>query len=321
VIHHFVHRDGETREVETLDPAWLRPDSDAVVWTDVREPAAADAETLRLMFGLHPLSVEDALQAMHHPKVEAYDSYLYVVLHGIAFRQEAHAFDTLDVDFFLGRNFLVTVHDGRRRSVSHVAELCRRNPLILKEGPVSLMHRIVDTMVDHYRPEVDELESWLDEIEGRVFSGNRPDLTREILAVKRDITSMRRVVVPQRDIVGRLARREFQWIGQEHAYRFRDVYDQLVRLADEATIFQDRVTGILDAHLAAVSNQLAQVSKMLTGLAVILGPLTVLTGVFGMNVQLPTFPGGESAQFLWIAGAMALMTGTTFFLFRRKGWL
>ncbi len=98
---------------------------------------------------------------------------------------------------------------------------------------------------------MDELEEWLDEIEKQVLDEQRQILTSDILAVKRDISSMRRVVIPQRDIVGRLARREFDIINQEMAYRFRDVYDQLVRLADESIIFQDRVTGILDAHLAA----------------------------------------------------------------------
>jgi magnesium transporter len=183
------------------------------------------------------------------------------------------------------------------------------------------MHRIVDHMVDHYRPEVDELESWLDDIENRVFTSDRDDLTKEILAVKRDISSMRRVVVPQRDIVGRLARREFALIGQEHAYRFRDVYDQLVRMTDEAVMFQDRVTGILDAHLASVSNQLALVSKVLAGIAVIFGPLTVFTGMFGMNVDLPLFPGGEGAQFWWISGLMILLTVAIYLVFRRRQWL
>jgi len=317
----YVHRDGCTTQAEQVDISWLDPGSNAKVWVDVRQPTPADAELLRTTFHFHPLAIEDALQSSHYPKVESYGSYLYVILHGIDFKQEEHAFETIDIDFFLGRNYLVTVHDGGRRSIAEVAQRCERNDFALAEGPVALMHRIVDNMVDHYRPEVDELENWLDDIEGRVLEDNRPDLTKEILAVKRDISSMRRVVIPQRDVVGRLSRREFDLIGQEHAYRFRDVYDHLVRLADEATMFQDRVTGILDAHLAAVSNQLALVSKVLAGIAVILGPLTVFTGMFGMNVALPAFPGGPGAQFWWIAAIMAAMTGGIYFFFRRRDWL
>jgi magnesium transporter len=321
VISYYIYRGGRIETVDEIDRSWLDPASAVTVWADIRQPGAEDAAALRDLFGFHPLSVEDALESRHHPKVESYESYLYVVLHGIDFKQHEHAFETLDIDFFLGRNFLVTVHDGQRRSLAEVAKLCERTAIPLSEGPVGLMHRIVDRIVEHYRPEVDELESWLDEIESRVVAGTREELTGEILAVKRDIASMRRVVIPQRDVVGRLARREFDLIGQEHAYRFRDVYDQLVRLADEAILFQDRVTGILDAHLASVSNQLALVSKVLAGIAVIFGPLTVVTGMFGMNVPLPTFPGGDGAQFWWIIGFMTVLTAAIFYVFRRRGWL
>lgn len=321
MIVYYIYRNGRVESVDNLDPSWLDPASNVTVWADIRQPGPMEAQVLRDVFGFHPLSIEDALQASHHPKVESYGSYLYVVLHGIDFKQPEHAFETADIDFFLGRNYLVTVHDGRRRSITEVAELCDRSDIPLREGPVALMHRIVDRQVEHYRPEVEELESWLDEIESRVVKGTREELTGEILAVKRDIASMRRVVIPQRDVVGRLARREFDLIGQEHAYRFRDVYDQLVRLADEAIMFQDRVTGILDAHLASVSNQLALISKVLAGIAVIFGPLTVVTGMFGMNVMLPGFPGGEAAQFWWILGVMGTLTAAIYYAFRRRGWL
>ena len=321
MIAYYSYRDGRVERVEKIDRSWLEPASAVTVWADIREPGAEDAAVMRDLFGFHPLAIEDALQARHHPKVESYNSYLYVVLHDIDFKQEEHAFETLDIDFFLGRNYLVTVHDGRRRSVAEIIKMCEHTAIALSEGPVGLMHRIVDRVVEEYRPEVDELESWLDDIESRVVAGPRREMTEEILAVKRDIASMRRVVIPQRDVIGRLARREFDLIGQEHAYRFRDVYDQLVRLADEAILFQDRVTGILDAHLASVSNQLALVSKVLAGIAVILGPLTVVTGIFGMNVPLPTFPGGEAAQFWWIVGLMTVLTALIFYAFRRRGWL
>jgi magnesium transporter len=321
MISYFVHRDGRTVSVEAIDRAWLAPASGVTVWADVREPTVHDAEVLRETFGFHPLSIEDALQSAHYPKVEWYGHYLYAILHGIDFKQAEHAFETQDVDFFLGPTYLVTVQDGGRRSIAEVAELCSRSEVPLREGPVALMHRIVDRMVDHYLPEVDELETWLDDIESRVLRASREDLTSEIIEVKRDITSMRRVLVPQRDVVGRLGRREFELISIEHSYRFRDVFDRLVRLADETIIFQDRVTGILDAHLASVSNSLATVSKALAGVAVILGPLTVITGLFGMNVSLPALPGGPAAQFWWITGGMTALTVTVYWLFRRRGWL
>jgi magnesium transporter len=320
LIRYFVHREGRTSAVEALDPAWLLPGSGAYVWADLAEPTEADGRVLREVFGVHELAVEDALGETHHPKVETYDGLLYVVLHGINFHASEHAFDTHDTDFFVSARFLVTVHDGRRRSIAHIVDLCGKSGHILAEGPMALMHRIMDTMVDHYHPEVDELEEWLDDLERQVLESPNESLMGEILAVKRDIRSLRRIVMPQRDVLGRLSRREFDLISQEMAYRFRDVYDQLVRLADDAIIFQDRVTGILDAHLAGVSIQLAQTSKLVAVIATLFGPLTVLTGMYGMNVPLPNFPGGEGLQFWWVLGLMSTASIAMFVGFRRSGW-
>jgi len=306
--------------VDRLDPAWLSADSDAVVWADVAEPTDADGVVLRDVFGLHELVVEAAFQRETNPKVEPYDHYLYIVLHGINFDAVQHRFETHETDFFLSSRFLVTIHDGQRRSIAHISELCTRAKHVLGEGTVALLHRIVDTMVDHYRPEVDELEARLDEIEQHVIETPTESQTKEILAVKRDITTLRRIVVPQRDVVGRLARREFDLIGQEMAYRFRDVYDQFVHMADDAMVFQDRVTGILDAHLASVSNRLADVSKVIAVIAALFGPLTVITGLFGMNVPLPSLLGNPQYQFWEIIGLMVISSALLFVWFKNKGW-
>ena len=320
MIRYFVHRSGLTELVDHLDPALLLSDSGAVVWADLSEPTEADGIVLRDVFGFHELAVEAALQRETHPKVESYGRYLYLVLHGIDYRAEEHCFESYETDFFLAANFLVTVHDGQRRSIAHVIELCSRAAYVLAEGPVALLHRILDTMVDQYRPEVGELEDRLDEIEKQVIEEPSESLIGDILEVKRDVTGLRRIVVPQRDVVGRLSRREFDLIGQEMAYRFRDVFDQFARMADDAIVFQDRVTGILDAHLASVSNRLASVSKLLTVVAVLFGPLTVITGLFGMNVPLPTLFGSPEHQFWEIIGMMLVSSACLFAWFRKSGW-
>jgi magnesium transporter len=129
------------------------------------------------------------------------------------------------------------------------------------------------------------------------------------------------VVIPQRDVVGRLARREFPQISNEMAYRFRDVYDHLVRYADEATMFQDRVTGILEVYLSAISNRLNQVMKVLTVVSTIVLPMTVLTGLWGINVPLPRFLGDDGVQFWWLVGIMAGITVAMLAIFRRKRWI
>ena len=317
----YVHENGQTRSAPRVEPGWLTQDSKVTLWVDLSTPAPEEAALLSDVFHFHPLSVEDALSAIHHPKIEPYQGYLYLILHGIDFERVEHQFATRDVDFFLGQNYLVTVHDGRSRSVAKWREICKRHEHVLAEGPVGVLHRIVDSMVENYRPEIDGLEEQIDQLEDEAIFGRRTNVVREILAVKRDLASLRRVVIPQRDAIGRLARREFPQISDEMTYRFRDVYDQLVRLSDEATLFQDRMTGILEAHLSAISNRLNLVMKVLTVMSTIFLPLTVLTGMWGMNVPLPAFPGGEATQFWWVAGCMGAISFLMLALFARIGWL
>jgi magnesium transporter len=188
-------------------------------------------------------------------------------------------------------------------------------------GPVPLFHRIVDAMVDGYRPEVEHLEDRLDELEQAIFGVRSPDLSRQILKAKRDVASLRRVIGPQRDVVARLARREFVDISTEMSFRFRDVYDHLVRIADDAMIFQDRLTGILDAHLSNISNQLNEVMKVLAVVSTIFMPLVVLTGIYGMNLHLPQFPGGADVQIWWVSAIGVFVTLVMLAMFRRKRWL
>jgi magnesium transporter len=317
----FVHRNGRTEQATSVDRAWVHPSGGATVWVDLAAPSIPEALILSDTFGFHPLSVEDAMAEQHFPKLEAYDGYLYAVLHGIDFRAAEHGFATHDVDFFIGPTYLVTVHDGYSRSIAELRDHCPRNSKILGEGPVALFHRIVDTMVDHYRPEIEKLEDRIDELEKGVFENPTPELLRDILAEKRDVSSIRRIVTPQRDVVARLARRDFVDISTEMAFRFRDVYDNLVRIADDALIFQDRITGILDAHLSNVSNRLNEVMKVLTVVSTIFMPLTLLAGIYGMNVTLPHFPGGDAAQFWWLVGLSLVVTVVMLGLFRRQRWI
>ncbi len=312
---------GQTTTTDKVDPSWLRPDSDAVFWVDVEKPSKEDARLLADVFKFHELSIEDALATSQHPKVEPYDNYLYAVLHGIDQQTAKTRFATRDVDFFLTARYLVTVHDGQSRSIAQVREACVRNGGVLSDGAPGLMHHVVDTMVDNYRPEIDRLEQRMDKLEREVFTHPRHDMIRAILALKRDIVSLRQVVQPQRDVLGRLARREFDVIPPQVGYRFRDVYDHLVRLADESLIFQDRATSLVEAHLSAVSNQLNTVMKVLTVIATIFMPLTFITGLYGMNVSLPHFGLGDDVMF-WVLlivmiGVVVAMLGW----FRRKQWL
>lgn len=308
--------------MDRVDPAWLAPASGVIFWVDLTNPTPEESrEVLDGVFHFHELAIEDAVSALQFPKVESYGAYLYLILHRIDFAASEHRFQTHDVDFFLGPNYLVTIHTGESRSFDHVTTVCGRNAMAMGEGPAALLHRLVDAMVDNYRPEIDELGDELDELEDCVFESGQANLAKDILEFKKNISSLRRVVQPQRDVVGRLARREFPFIEEQVAYRLRDVHDHLVRIADESMFFQDRISSLLDANLAIASNQLNGVMKVLTIIATLFMPLTVLTGMWGMNVPLPHLPGGEQVQFWWVATIMLVLSIGMLAYFRRRGWI
>jgi magnesium transporter len=320
LISVYVHRDGVTKQVERVEPEWLDPAAKTMLWVDLAKPGEDELRLLSDLFRFHPLSVEDARSAMQFPKVEPYQGYLYLVLHGIDLKKGQTQVATHDTDFFLGRNYLVTVHDGTSRSIDRLRNLCDQHERILAEGPVGVLHRIVDTMVDHYRPAIEELENRIARLEEVAFTGQQ-QMVRQVLKLKRELAELRRVLIPQRDAIGRLARREFPQISDEMAYRFRDVYDHVTRYAEEAIIFQDRVTGIVEVNLSTVSNRLNMVMKVLTVMSTIFLPLTVLTGMWGMNIALPRFPGSDAQQFWWIAGIMVVIAVLMLTVFRRNKWI
>ena len=317
----LVNEDGKTTRAAEIDPSWLQPGSPVIFWADIAQPEPRSRELLAGLFRFHELSVEDALSEAHHPKIESYDHYLYLILHGMAAERNSHGFVTQDVDFFLGANYLVTIRQQESRSIEQQQAICERHGSVLAEGPASLLHRIVDLMVDHYRPEVDALEDRLEDLERIVFEEPASNPLRAILLLKRDVSSLRRVTLPQRDALGRLARREFPEIPDQLAYRFRDIYDNLVRLNDDAISFQDRVTGLLDAYLSSQSNRLNQVMKVLTVIATIFMPLTVISSMWGVNVPLPGFPGPPGAQFWWVTGIMLAISAVMLWVFRLMRWL
>jgi magnesium transporter len=321
VISIYVHRNGKTERATSIDRAWFGPAAGVGLWVDLEAPSIPEMLVLSDTFAFHPLSVEDATASVRYPKVEAYDGYLYVILHGVDEHAHAGRFRTHDVDFFLGPNYLVTVHDGHARTIVELREQATRNPGLMADGAVPLFHRIVDAMVDGYQPEVEKLEEQLDGLEQALFTLPAQTLVRRILEAKRDVAGLRRIVTPQREVTARLARREFVDISTEMSFRFRDVYNHLTRVVDDVPVLEERLAGMLDAHLSSVSNRVNEVMKVLAVVATIFMPLMLVTGIYGMNVALPKFPGGDGAQVWWLAGIGAALVAAMLAMFRRRRWI
>jgi magnesium transporter len=284
------------------------------------EGASPDEERiLSDTFRFHPLAIEDCIQDVHHPKLDNYGDYAYLVVHGVRVGSEKRL-HTLELDVFLGRRYLLTYHSEPSRSVNEIWERALRNAPFAGRGPALLLHAILDAQIEHYFPVLEAIEKQADVLEEQVFGDATPRTLEAILGLKRDVAQLKRIAGPQRDVLARIARGEVPVVPPEQTLYFRDLYDHLFRLADMADGFRDMLQGSQDAYLSAVSNRLNEVMKALTLISTILLPMTVVGGIYGMN-----FDHMPELHFTWgypmALGMMGLSAAALVTWYRRKGWL
>jgi magnesium transporter len=299
----------------------LTEEPDAFHWIDLEDPTVKEATILEDPFHFHPLAIEDCLSEVHHPKVDDYEDYLFVIVHGIRFDAPTDQFITRELDIFLGRNYLITHHRGPMRSITAAREQCGKNlQAAMPKGVDFLIHQIMDQMFEHYFPNLDAIEDKIQLVQVEVFEHPTRETLDRIFVLKRDVLQLRRICTPQREIVHRLSRGEFRVISPKGAIYFRDIYDNLYRIVDASFAYQDMVQGTLDAYLTAVSNRLNETMKRLTIIGALLMPLTVITGVYGMNFDhMPELHWRYG--YLLILGLMAALSAGLFRWFKHKQWI
>jgi magnesium transporter len=299
---------------------------DAVLWVDFEStPAAEDEPILLNVFGFHPLAVDDALQESHVPKVDDWDQYLYVVLHAIAIGADRSELATLELDVFLGPNYIVTHHDAPIPAVGHVWESSQRDERYLSRGTDHVLYRIVDEMVAAYMPVVEKIDEAVETLEDEIFDRPTPRNLAELIQLKRSLLHLRRIIAPQREVLNKLARDDYPVIDAKDRVFFRDVYDHLVRLHDINESMRDLVAGALDTYLSVINNRMNDIMKTLTVITTLFMPLTFLTGFFGMNFFAPVAQPLQTWTALlpfWITlGVMISAPVGMIFWLRRRGWM
>jgi magnesium transporter len=312
----------QTRRLETpvmQDIPGLLKDRSRMFWVDLEEPTDEETGVLNGLLGFHPLAVEDCIQDSHSPKLDDYGDYIFMTVHGVDFSQLEERFSTHELDVFLGDNFLVTFHKQHHKSVFDTRGRVVKNPDHLLRSPDWLLYSILDAMVDNYSPAMEQFDERVNRVEADVFGHDADRALNEVLTLKREILHLRRIIVPQRDILNRLSHECERFIRKEHFIYFRDVYDHLVRISETADIYRDILTGILDAYLLLTSNRLNTVMKTLTIIATILMPLSVITGVYGMNFEhMPELRAPYG--YFTVLGVMATLVVVMLAVFKRKKW-
>ena len=301
-------------------------DTQGLLWVDLSCESPETCEPiLREAFGFHPLAVDDALAESHAPKVDDWGQYLYLALHAVVFDpKEDVQLDTLELDVFLGRNYLVTYQAQPIATVDRVWTMCQRDGRYFQRGVGYLLYQLADELATDYMPVIEQIDEAIDEIGDRIFDDPSPDLLERLFALKRALLRLRRIVAPQREVLNKLARGDYPVIGKEHNMYFRDVYDHLVRLHDIVESLRDLVGSALDMYLSVVNNRMNDVMKTLTIITTLFMPLSFLSGFFGMNFFQPVVPleawTGKLAFGLMLA-AIALVPVGMYLWMRRRAWM
>jgi magnesium transporter len=301
-------------------------DLQGVLWVDFEgTPPESDEPLLLQVFGFHPLAIDDALQESHVPKVDDWGEYLYIVLHSVAFDEtDGGRLDTLELDVFLGENYMVTHHDQPLAAIERVWDLSQRDERHVRNGPDYLLYRLVDEVVASYMPVVEQIDEAIDLAEDQIFARPTPYTLERIFTLKRATLHLRRIIGPQREVLNKLARDDYQVIDSEARVYFRDVYDHLVRLHDISESVRDLVGGALDTYLSVINNRMNDIMKTLTMITTLFMPISFIASFFGMNFFQPARPLTGWTDMPAFTLTMILMIVTPFIMFlwaRRRGWM
>jgi len=260
-------------------------DQEGLLWVDFHdEPDASCERTLRDVFHFHPLAIDDALRESHVPKLDDWDSYLYIVLHALAFDPASEEqLSTRELDIFAGRNYLVTHRDQDIPPLERVWAACPHDERMMGKGAARLLYHLVDEIIAGHMPVVDAIDEEMERIEELILSASGPGTLPHVLRIKRALLHLRRIVAPQRETLNRLARDEFAVIEPDNRVYFRDVYDHLVRLYDIVEGIRDLAAGALDTYLSVINNRMNEVMKTFTLITTLFMPISFITGFFGMN--------------------------------------
>jgi magnesium transporter len=315
--------DGDKLET-TTDLADIRAALEAGrrIWIDL-ERKTHDADVLLgEVLKLHPLTIEDIWAERSRPKIDDFDAYLYVIVHGIGAAKH-DMLKTVEIDLVLGPNWLVT-HDPAGLVSDDVGTELDHSARVMAKGVAWLAHAILDRAVDQYLPVIDQLDTEIEQLENDVLAlaGTRRGrhVLLRILSFKRRLQELRRMSIHQREILLRLSRGEIDELPADALPFYRDVYDHFLRINDIAEGYRDLVTSALDAYLSVQSNRMNEIMKTLTLISTVMLPLTFIVGLYGMNFK-------HMPELEWVWGypaallLMLVVAASILLWFRHRGWI
>ncbi len=294
---------------------------EGLLWVDIEDMTNEDAELVSNVFCFHPLVVADCISKnVHPPKIDDFDDYLFVIVHGINYHIESDVVETTELALFLGKNYLVTSHDVPMRSVSTMLDRVGKDGRPMRRGVDFLAHDLVDALVDNIMPTIEEMDDKSATIEAEALHEPKRETLTSIMQLKRSILALTRVILPQREIVNGLSRGEYALISERAQIYYRNIYDHLLRIEMLTLGLRDMAESALSTYLSSVSNRMNEVMKVLTIIATIFIPLTFIAGIYGMNfANMPELQWRYG--YFGILIVMAVIGISLVVYFRRRSWL
>src|SRR5258706_6815959 len=300
-----------SKNIEMFLMPTLLSDTNLFLWVDLENSTPEENKfVLEDVFHFHPLSIEDCVMVSPSPKVEEYSPkegdrfspYLFIVVHAVDYSRTDGVFATRELDFFLGKNFLVTYHTGPLKPVSLTEEQAVKATMHIARAPDRVAHTLLDAIVENYKPALDELSIEISELEQQALQNPCKQTLNKILQVKKEVLHLRQIMGPQREVFARFARGEFKLIRAHMVPYYRDVYDALFHISELAQGYTDSLTGILQIYLNMSSNQTGEVVKLLTMITIITTPLMMVGTWYGMNFH-------DMPELTWRHGYVVASTG------------
>jgi magnesium transporter len=312
----------ESQVCEHIDPSRisdLLPVAGALLWVDIRNPGPDELDMLREEFGFHGLALEDVANQGQRPKVDEYPDYFFVVMYAPLPGEGLRQLQTEEVDLFVGKNFVVTCHQGEIPSLQDAARRWERTEPELRKQVGFLLHVIADSIIDSYFPVTDALEDRLDRLELSMFGKRSRFDPEEVLILKRTLYTLRKAIYPMREVFNTFLRRDQIIFSAETYPYFQDAYDHVLRLLDTIDIERDMATGALEAQLSVTSNRLNETMQRLTVIAVCVAVMGAVFGAWGMNFdEVPLHHLGVRGFAILCGGATGLV-GLALLVTKRLG--
>lgn len=296
-------------------------DPDTLVWVDLFEPTKETMTELAAELGLHELAVEDALGSHQRPKLDVYDTHSFLSCHNVQLDKETAELVETEIDAFINKRYLITVRTESGFDMAPVLRRWDRSPHLVSSGVSFLLYGLLDVVVDGYSDIVQQFDDFYDDVSEGLFADEplAPDAQRHWFEMRRALVRFHRLVVPMREAVNGLLRREHGGMPDDMAPYYQDVYDHVLRVDDATDSLRELVATIVETNISLRDYRQNQVMKKVTSWAAIIAVPTLTTGWYGQNVP---YPGSGETWGVFASLALGIgLSGSLYTVFRRRGWL